>query len=301
MNNHIQYQLIRLYCYVSDEYYNTLNEEMQRLSNNCSPKFSDEEVIATHLWGIIQGQKSTKAVHSFIKNYWLEFFPKLPGYAEYNRRINLLAPVYRRLLEVLLTKVETLPGMQYDVSVMDSFPIMVASGKRAKRAKVAPESCSVGYCAVKNTYYYGLKLHTLGFRRENALPVPETFQITTASTHDLTAMKPVLRELRDRLVFADKAFIDREFQEELQKNNTWLLTPHKKRKGETEWETSFSRAGNTLWATALAAVRQPIEAFFSWLNDRFDLQQASKVRSDVGLWVFVLSRLSAALFCFASV
>ena len=69
MNDQIQYQLIRLYCYVSDEYYSTLQGEMQRLSNHCSPKFSDEEVMATYLWGLIQGQRTVKAVYSFIKTY----------------------------------------------------------------------------------------------------------------------------------------------------------------------------------------------------------------------------------------
>ena len=78
MNDQIQYQLIRLYCYVSDEYYNTLQGEMQRLSNHCSPKFSDEEVMATYLWGLIQGQRTVKAVYSFIKTYYLPVTIYLP-------------------------------------------------------------------------------------------------------------------------------------------------------------------------------------------------------------------------------
>ena len=298
MNDQIQYQLIRLYCYVSDEYYSTLQGEMQRLSNHCSPKFSDEEVMATYLWGLIQGQRTVKAVYSFIKTYYLPFFPKLPGYAEYNRHLNLLLPAFRLLLEQLLRKAEDLPFLEKDISIVDSFPIVVAQGKRSSRAKVAGECCAKGYCASKDMHYYGLKLHSLNFRRENAIPVPETFQITAANVHDLPAMKEVFRALDNRLIFADKAYLDSELKEELTQKNVWILTPHKKVKGEAEAVSQFLRAGRDLWSSAVSSVRQGIESFFNWLGEHFDLQHASKVRSSAGLYVFVLARLSAAIWSF---
>lgn len=296
MNDQIQYQLIRLYCYVSDEYYNTLQGEMQRQSNHCSPKFSDEEVMATYLWGLIQGQRTVKAVYNFIKNYYLAFFPKLPGYAEYNRRLNLLLPAFRLLTEQLLRKVEKLPYLRKDVSIVDSYPIVVAQGKRSSRAKVAKECCEKGYCASKDMHFYGLKLHSLNFGRENAMPVPETFQITAANMHDLTAMREVFLSLANRLIYADKAYIDSDLREELARKNVWLLTPHKKVKGEAENVTQFLRAGRDLLSSAVSSVRQGIESFFHWLGEHFDLQHASKVRSSAGLYVFVLARLSAAIF-----
>ena len=37
--------------------------------------------------------------HSFIKTYYLPFFPKFPGYAEHNRHLNLLLTAFRLLLD----------------------------------------------------------------------------------------------------------------------------------------------------------------------------------------------------------
>ncbi len=61
--------------------------------------------------------------------------------------------------------------------------------------------------------------------------------------------------------------------------------------------THFLHAQRKLLSSAVSSVRQVIETFFSWLDERFDLQHASKVRSSAGFYVFVLSRLSAAIFC----
>ncbi len=104
-------------------------------------------------------------------------------------------------------KAEALPLLHKDISIADSFLIVVAKGKHRFRAKVARECCEKGYCASKNMHYYGLKLHSLNFRRENSMPVPENFQITVANVHDLTAKREVLLSLQNRTAFADKARI----------------------------------------------------------------------------------------------
>ena len=41
-------------------------------------------------------------------------------------------------------------------------------------------------------------------------------------------------------------------------------------------------------------VRQPIEALFSWLIEKTDIQKASRVRSTKGLTLHVYGRLAAA-------
>ena len=194
MNYHIQYQLIELYSHVSEEYYNTLYVEMQRLSNNHTPKFSDEEVLATYLWGLLQGMRTVKAVYNHIKDYFLEFFPKIPSYQAYSRRLNLLLPALAKYAGILMEKASELLGVLKQFSLVDSFSIVVASGKRKKTAKVARECCGEGYCPAKDMHFYGLRLHTLAFRRTGKIPVPEMFQITSADTHDLTAMRQVFSD-----------------------------------------------------------------------------------------------------------
>ena len=45
-------------------------------------------------------------------------------------------------------------------------------------------------------------------------------------------------------------------------------------------------------------VRQPIESFFNWLNEKTQIQKASKVRSSKGLLVHIFGRIAACLLFF---
>jgi len=292
-NYDLMIQLIRLFCYVSDLYHTTLKHEVQRFSPNAHPKFSDEEAISTYLWGIKHGHLNIKAIHSFIADYYYDCFPMLPCYQEYVRRINLLSPAFSALAAVLAEKGLMLLDAPFE-SLLDSFPIILANGRRMKQAKVARECCSEGYCSSKNMHYYGVKLHVSGFRRAAALPIPEHMLVTQASVHDLTAMRHVLETTPNRTFYADKAYVSSDLNRTMSIQSSTIITPSKERKGESEWERHFNRATNNLVQTAVSRIRQPIEALFNWLEQKVNLQNASRVRSTPGLYVFIFARLS---FC----
>lgn len=287
-------QLIKLYCYVSDVYDSTLYIEVQRFSHNAYPKFTDTEAMTTYLWGLKQGHTTVKAIHCYISTHYADCFPNLPGYQEYVRRINLLSPAFTALSEILMENGRNLDIIEND-SLLDSFPVVLANGKRKKQAKVARECCSEGYCASKDMYYYGAKVHIIGFRREGTLPVPEYIHLTEASVHDLTALRPVLEQLENRTLYGDKAYADQALSAKLQANSTLLLTPVKKRKGQTGWEDQFFGAANRLWSSAVSRVRLPIESLFSWINRKVALQDASFVRSASGLMTFIFGKLAFCL------
>ncbi|MHB1104890.1 MAG: hypothetical protein ACYCZ2_00890 [Lutibacter sp.] len=48
-----------------------------------------------------------------------------------------------------------------------------------------------------------------------------------------------------------------------------------------------------LKAKAVSAIRQPIESFFNWINEKTQIQNASKVRSFKGLIVHIFGKLPA--------
>jgi len=294
-NNHeIMIRLIELYCRVSELYHTTLQVEVQRFSPNALPKFTDEEAITTYIWGMRQGHLKTKAIHTFITDYYSDCFPKLPCYQEYVRRINLLSPAFMVMTEVL-----TEMGLSLDIipneSLLDSFPIVLANGKRKKQAKVARECCSEGYCSSKDMYYYGAKLHVIGFRRPGTLPIPEFLLVTSAATHDLPAMRNVLESTPDRKFFGDKAYVDENLRATLSGISSAIYTPVKRKKGQSDWERHFDHAANALYSRAVSSIRQPIESFFSWLEQKVDLQHASRVRSSSGLCSFIFARLAFCL------
>jgi hypothetical protein len=77
---------------------------MQRLSNNRYPKFSDEECITAYLYGMLEGRLTRRAIYDFTKDYLLEWFPRLPSYQAFCRRLNLLTPVFQALTETWMEK-----------------------------------------------------------------------------------------------------------------------------------------------------------------------------------------------------
>jgi hypothetical protein len=161
-------QLIKLYCAVCHIYNTITARDCQRLSNNFCPKFSDEECITIYLWGIANQKFEVKASYDFIKEYWEGWFPDLPSYQNYNRRICNLHDIFRQISSYLITKSDIDPSIiDY---LHDSMPVIVANEKRSGSAKTAGEICNKGYCASKKMYYYGVKIHAIAQKQYTALP-----------------------------------------------------------------------------------------------------------------------------------
>ena len=223
-------------------------------------------------------------------------FQNLPNYANFTSRLNNLCSTIQYLIDRILFDLQTIDNQTIDqnVSVIDSLPIMLCSGKR--QGKVAPELSEKSYCATKNVYYFGVKLHLVAFRRKGKLPMPEYLHITSAAENDLEAIRPTLDQLNNRQIFADKAYMDKQLNENLLKTaNTQLLTPVKLVKGESTASRQFKKAADELFSKAVSTVRQPIESWFNWLIEKTDVQRASKVRNTKALILHVFGAIAAAL------
>ena len=145
-------------------------------------------------------------------------------------------------------------------------------------------------------YYFGLKLHTVAFRRKGTIPFPEMIILSSAEENDLTVLK---REAADKLthrnIFADKIYSDFSFWgNKQQEQEVTMLTPVKAIKGEDNIITQREKAGRDLFSTAVSKVRQPIESFFNWLNEKTNIQRAMKVRSTSGLLVHTMGKIAIA-------
>jgi hypothetical protein len=286
-------ELISLYYYVCECYDEELRWHCQRFSNNSSQEITDEELLTIYLYCLMHEKKRRLTeVHDYAKRYLISWFPKLPAYATFVVRLNRMSAVFPYLAADLLQMVDR-QGVAEGVSVLDSFPVMLCSGKR--QGKVAREFVDKSYCSTKGVHYWGVKLHSLNFSRPGKLPLPECLHITPASENDLTAMRQELERLMNRLVFADKAYIAKDLKEIMEKLESQILTPVKLVKGECQAVRNFKKAADSLFSTAVSRVRQPIESFFNWLNDLFGLQNASKVRSNQGLIVHIFGKVAAAL------
>ena len=286
-------KLVEIFFYVSDAYEKELKFSCERFSNNSSPEFTDQEIMTVYLFCINQEQRTKiSQIYCFADDYLRSWFPKLPSYSAFNNRINRLSEAFRLLTDSLLRTYQP-SDCSTQESLLDSLPVITCSGKRV--GKVATELTEKGYCSTKSMYYYGLKLHTLAFRRENQLPFPEQLLITSASENDLNVFRNAWSKIENRTFFGDKIYHDHDFFERLfATQNAVMMTPVKAVKGQSEWEKQHDRAANDLFSKAVSKVRQPIEGWFNWLIEKTDFQRASKVRSAKGLLVHVFGKLAAA-------
>lgn len=300
MNTHLndwEYKLIKIYDFIDEKFEKNLKYECLRHSNNSKPEFTDQEIITIYLF-VMHHQKifKKKYIYQYAKDHLISWFPNLKSYQAFNHRLNNLSAVTRKLVQQLVDEFK--PKDCSDAqSLLDSMPIILCSGKR--QGKVAKEITDKGYCSTKGMYYYGAKLHTLGFRRVGKLPYPEQIVISKASENDLTIYKENWSELENRTFFGDKIYQNEEFFKAVKQNcNSEMLTPVKYSKGVSDALKQFNKAADELYSKAVSTIRQPIEGFFNWLIEKCDIQNASKVRSTKGLNLHLFGKLAAAFIGF---
>jgi len=290
-------KLVRIYCFVCD-HFEELQFYCERFSNNNKPIFSDQEVMTIYLYTMHhEGHRKAKDIHRFATEYLKSWFPMLGSYQAFNNRLNRLGGAFTKLVEILLMDYRP-EDCCLDQSLLDSMPIITCSGKRS--AKVATEITDKGYCSTKGMYYYGLKLHLLGFRRIGKLPHPEQILYTPASVNDVTVFKEAWSGIENRTFFGDKIYFVNDLNEYMLKyQSSEMLSPVKAVKGMEEVIKQRIKAADDLYSTAVSRIRQPVEAIFNWLIEKADIQKASKVRSIKGLMVHAFGRLAAAFITLA--
>lgn len=294
-------ELIRLYYYLCECYDTELRWYCQRFSRNSQPgnmKITDAELLTIYFYCRIHENKHNKTdIHDYALRYLISWFPRLPTYANFNARLNAMESAVMALVPLVLQS----PDFQHDsgslselITLTDSLPVMLCSGKR--QGRVARELSDKGFCAAKGVYYYGVKLHVVARRVKGSMPLVQMAGLTPASENDLAVFKPVADQMAGQAVFADKAYADKPLNERLMETqDTFLYTPVKLVKGQSDWERHFVKAADDLWSTAVSGIRQPIESLFNWLNQKTGLQIASKVRATSGLIVHVFGALATAL------
>jgi len=291
----IDLKLIGLYSFLEECYTTELQWQSQRFSSNgIEGKFSDIEILTCYFFAILEEKKfKVKEIYDYMIKYWHDWFPAIPSYQAFNYRLNRLEDAFPFLLGLLSQALKPCHGFYNQDLLIDSVPIILSKGKR--NGKIAPEMAAKTYSASKGMYYYGLKLHWMGMAQAETLPFPIWIELTSAAQHDLPSLKGILGHLKHCRIFGDKAYWSKEVDKQLREQQSQLLTPIKKKKGELEWESQFEHAFRKVYGRAVSSVRQPIEAFFNWIIEKVGIQDGSKVRSTKGLRVHVFGKVAAAM------
>ena len=223
-------RLINLFEHVCKYYQMYQQENCLRISNNAVPRFSDEEVLCVYLYGLMEKRRTIQDSYDYICNHLKSWFPGLPSYGGVVQRLNRLAYVFPVMLDKLRDDFPQTLVMP-DIRLLDSMPIVLAKGSRSQQAKVASELANKGYCSSQKMHYYGVKLHILGLKRWQRLPVIDYVGLTPASDHDLEVFRQIAPYLYGGQLFADKAYCDAFLHQTLQKEQHLKLnTPIKKQK-----------------------------------------------------------------------
>jgi hypothetical protein len=291
-----EHKLTLIYFYICDLYEKELQINCQRFSNNSKPEFTDQEIMTIYLFaGYEQRYFQINEIYSFTKDYLLSWFPKLPSYQTFSYRLNLLAGAFQALANKLIVsfKPEDCSSL---LSIVDSMPIITSGGKN-RNGKVASEITAKGFCSTKNMYYYGCKIHAMASIRQGKIPFPESMIITPAEDNDLTVFKQAWGDnIFTKVILGDKAYSYKEYfnHNKRKTQDIEMLTPVKGIKGQTQEIKQRDKAFNDLFSTAVSKVRQPIESFFNWLNEKTKIQRAMKVRSTAGLLIHLFGKISIA-------
>lgn len=287
---HWETQLITIYVNICDSWNKEIINVSMRISNNSSPAITDQEIITIYIFGLFKGLDNLKKIYSYAHDHLKkEFFKTLGNYKSFVARINRLSDVFCLISQSLIDKKEL--GFNDHQKIIDSLPIILASAKRSSNAKVANDLADKGFCASKNMYFYGVKLHCLNSVQEGSIPFPSFAGLAPASFNDNFMFKQVSQNINNCRVFADKAYCDEGHKTLLKtQQNVELITPYKSLKGYKDFE------GSNAYSTWVSTWRQPIESFFNWLIQKTDIQNASKVRSSAGLKSHVFGRFLTAVF-----
>jgi hypothetical protein len=294
MNLHFQDRdslLIWLFLEISEYFKQTeLPLYTERFSNNFVPFFTDAELLTCGIFAEIVKCRTRKDGHDYLQTHYGEWFPALPCYEVYNRKLNKFSEAVGCIYRNIARKYGRTDGLY---AMIDTEPIEVCQSQHSRHAKAGQPFVSKGYCAAKNKYYVGAKLQLAASARPNRLPFPFEFALATAAMHDLEIARATLpfSEYHDVDFYSDLAYQDGTFQLDLfEENGINIITPIKKKKGQTHLSL-FQNAANSLHSSK----RQPVDALFGWINRQTNIQNASRIRSVAGLFSHVCLKMAAAL------
>ena len=287
-----QLRLIDTYTTLCDFFNQGLSEVVRRHSNNnLTYQLTDPEVITIFFNGIAHGHFTLKAIFKYTKNHLSDWFPDLAGYDAFCHRLRVVSDIFPILIEVMIENSHCKRLFNNPAKLIDSMPIVLAKASRSGKARVAKdEIADKGYCGSKKEFYYGVKLHVVG-DEDDGLPEPLMVGLSAASIHDLKAFEHIVPEFFNCSIYGDKAYCNNELQEQSLVNQSLSIrTPIKLSRSKKQL-TFFEK----LYSKSVSSIRQPIESFFNWLQEKTRIHEASKVRLFEGLKVHVFGRFAAAM------
>lgn len=180
--------------------------------------------------------------------------PNMLGKSQLNRRLHSIKrEVWNAVLNLLF--IEFSKQNINNEFIVDSCPISTCKLARMNRSKLYSEKKYLGYCAAKDEFFVGLKLHMICDTKGN----PVQFILLPGSEHDMKAFKKIeIRLPKNSSIYADKAYVDYEYEDRLIQEKQIHLLPIRKKNSK--------RKGGGFLAKIRKRKRKMIETAFSCIK-----------------------------------
>jgi DDE family transposase len=257
-----------------------------------SPGFTDSEVISVALIADTFFAGDEDKTLSFVRQYHLDMFPRLPSPGQFNHRRRALCMVTEQIRRVLMMQWGLLEEGD-TCRLTDSAPISVCTYTRAKQSRTIEQT------GQERTLYFGQmpsrKAALFGFRLHvdtSFDQVVDSWLMAPASVHD--SQVTALHEGEDvpgLMKLSDGAFNNPGWREAMRHKHgadvrVWALP---RRDTRTPWPAEFRKL--------VGKVRRRVESALSVLCTVFNIEQP-RSRSLSGLVARVATRVLAYTLCF---
>ena len=159
-------------------------------------------VAAEFFTGNQQAALDFLASHGYIKPF---------SKSRFNRRLHRLPETLWQFALSVLAQIHQKTNPER-VHVVDTFPVPACHNIRIRRCKLYRGNAFRGYCASKKQYYFGLKVCMIVTEAGE----PVELVLVPASTADVSALRCMDLNLPPGSeIFADSAFLDRQFENAL--------------------------------------------------------------------------------------
>ncbi|BCM92063.1 hypothetical protein IAD21_03942 [Abditibacteriota bacterium] len=173
------------------------------------PALSDEEALTIELCGEMFRLNSDKAIVAHFQRHYRDWFPHLRDRTAFARQVANLWRVKESLQQRLLWAHDVHRQL---LQPIDTMPLPVCGKARSKRDRVFAGLARKGFCAAKDTFYYGFKL---GLRVSEQGFIAH-YALLEANTHDCRHLPALVEGIAEValehhtrvLVPVDKGFFD---------------------------------------------------------------------------------------------
>jgi len=172
--------------------------------------------------------------------------------------------------------------------IVDSCPIPACRLARANRSKLYSEKKYLGYCAAKDEFFVGFKLHMICDTKGN----PAQFMLLPGSENDIKAFKKIELHLpKNSSIYADKAYNDYKYEDRLIQEKQIHLLPMRKKNSK--------RKGGGFLAKIRKKKRKMIETAFSCIEKLMprSIHAVTKRGFELKTMLFVLAYAVSKISC----